>query len=417
MANSTSIEFTPVVNDPVQVANNDTLNDVEEIDLNQPKKRRGKNKQYFEVCMFKDFETADKMCKDIFDEQKWRKGKLDNQEKRRYSCYSQGSKGNFPVQMYLLLHQDSQKCTLYMSTDKHNHASKCELQFDDQRLNPNVRDEIIRIYENETKSTALILDKLDDKGMVASVHQIYNLIHRYKVRNYGSRNMTLNELKLWCTQNQDIPESLDKVFVANTYFEAGLDEVKAMRIYFTTKRLMSLVKKTKHICIYATYKLLWQGFPVIIIGTTDRNKSFHPFGLVLSKDEKTEDYAFAFSSVKQLTKQLYDFDIYPNALVADAAQAITNAFKSVYGENYEYERIYCWAHVIRRIDDRLKTINHKKIKESLRNDILNLQAQVENHNFKSVTKSFIEKWKIHNDDPINAFLEYFEDEWVKSNSG
>ena len=76
MANSTSIEFTLVVNDHVQVANNNTLNDVEEIDLNQPRKRSCKNKQYFELCMFKDFEKADKICKSIFDEHKWRKVKL-----------------------------------------------------------------------------------------------------------------------------------------------------------------------------------------------------------------------------------------------------------------------------------------------------------------------------------------------------
>ncbi|RNA44066.1 hypothetical protein BpHYR1_023031 [Brachionus plicatilis] len=86
--NSTSIEFTPVVNDPVQVANNGTLNDAGEIDLNQLKK---------DLAKLNNFETAEKMFKGVYDAQKWRKGK-------RYSCYSQGSNGNCPVQMYLLLH-------------------------------------------------------------------------------------------------------------------------------------------------------------------------------------------------------------------------------------------------------------------------------------------------------------------------
>ena len=29
---------------------------------------------------------------------------------------------------------------------------------------------------------------------------------------------------------------------------------------------------------HLTYKLIWQGYPVLICGTSDRDRHFHPFG-------------------------------------------------------------------------------------------------------------------------------------------
>ena len=55
---------------------------------------------------------------------------------------------------------------------------------------------------------------------------------------------------------------------------------------------------SSHVCLDSTYKLNWQGFPVIMIGTTDKAKHYHPFGLALSTDETSEDYAFACNSLK-----------------------------------------------------------------------------------------------------------------------
>jgi hypothetical protein len=36
------------------------------------------------------------------------------------------------------------------------------------------------------------------------------------------------------------------------------------------------------------------------VGTTDQAKQFHPFGLLITKREKTADYRFMFETVCQL---------------------------------------------------------------------------------------------------------------------
>ena len=48
----------------------------------------------------------------------------------------------------------------------------------------------------------------------------------------------------------------------------------------------------------ATYKLVFEGFPVMTVGTVDKNKSFHPFGLAVCSDEQQDDFRFLFNSIK-----------------------------------------------------------------------------------------------------------------------
>ena len=49
----------------------------------------------------------------------------------------------------------------------------------------------------------------------------------------------------------------------------------------------------------ATYKLLWQGYPVLIVGTADANHVFHPFAVAVIKGETEKDFAFIFEALHE----------------------------------------------------------------------------------------------------------------------
>ncbi|RNA23002.1 hypothetical protein BpHYR1_014999 [Brachionus plicatilis] len=132
-------------------------------------------------------------------------------DKRYYDCYTMGKKVKCPFKMYLFLHPDTQYCTVFMSDDKHSHE-KQEDEIDCEHLSKTVRNEIIRIFENETHQATSI--------------QIYNLIQRYKKSNYGPANMTLNQLIDYCNAHINLPDNLDEVFIPKTYFEASITEAK-----------------------------------------------------------------------------------------------------------------------------------------------------------------------------------------------
>lgn len=161
----------------------------------------------------------------------------------------------------------------------------------------------------------------------------------------------------------------------------------------------------------ATYKLNIFGFPVIIIGSTDKNKSFHPLCIAITTYEKADDYRFVFYCLKIAVENELGLTFQPKILIADASEAITNGFSSIF--NYEFTRVYCWAHVVRNIIKKMKEL---KINEEIRNEIMKdihiLQQSHNISNFKAASILFANKWGKYKN-----FIDYFMKYWVNSNFG
>ena len=64
----------------------------------------------------------------------------------------------------------------------------------------------------------------------------------------------------------------------------------SLRIIISTRRLLQIGLKVQ--CLHAdgTYKLNVHGLPVIVVGTTDEHKQFHPLCISVCNNEKAEDY-------------------------------------------------------------------------------------------------------------------------------
>lgn len=105
-----------------------------------------------------------------------------------------------------------------------------------------------------------------------------------------------------------------------------------------------------HICTDGTHKITYQGYPIILVRTTDLNRVFHPFGTMLTRYEKTKDFEFMFQTVKDLANKICSFIYDPRILVADNASAITKGFKKVFTL---IKRVDFWSHVDRNIDKNL----------------------------------------------------------------
>ena len=97
-----------------------------------------------------------------------------------------------------------------------------------------------------------------------------------------------------------------------------------LRAFVPTKRLLDHARYVSHLVCDGTYKLIWQGYPVLVVGTTDRMKMFHPFGLCVTLKEEASDFEFLFSSLKKSIFEIYKIDLGPRILVADGAAAETN---------------------------------------------------------------------------------------------
>jgi hypothetical protein len=171
----------------------------------------------------------------------------------------------------------------------------------------------------------------------------------------------------------------------------------------------------QHVAVDSTCKLNWNNFPVLLVGTTDYSRQFHPFGMAVTTNEEESDFEFIFKAVKKCSEAL-DLQFDPTILVADAAASITNGFKSVFPGFTK--RVVCWAHVIRNLDTRLRSVKTHETRQAIRVDISILQCSSTPSIFKKSLALFLAKWRICAQPEVQTFIEYFDSQWcIEANSG
>ncbi|CAF3545536.1 unnamed protein product [Rotaria socialis] len=80
----------------------------------------------------------------------------------------------------------------------------------------------------------------------------------------------------------------------------------------------------------------------------------------------------------------------------------------------------CWAHMKSKVENRICHINDKNIAKEIMEDIEMLQLCNSTIIFKLASTLFMKKWKMSNkqtNQSILDFLNYFDNEWLKSNNG
>lgn len=380
---------------------NQTDNDVDEP---VTKKFRGSSKPY---DLYKTYESLEVCMKELttgqIEQTKWSKReKRDNEagEKRFYKC-SVCSK-----RLYILIHRTSLEVSVYIQDQDHEHDEN------DKGIPKKTKDKVLSLYYDENKKAKDIgrwlRKNINDGYIELTDTQINNLINRYKrLPTTEDPGKSIENLQRWAESKCQIPDDDDTMFVISKFILEP-NNVN-FRIFMTTKRLISLTRYSTHIATDATFKLNWINFPLLMCGTTDKTRSFHPFGILLSKSETTEDFEFMFRCVKDLAYQIYDFDFNVNVLLADCAGAITNGFKLVFPELNT--RIICWAHVNRKIQENLRGVDEETCKK-IATDFENLQSSTTTSHLNAAYNLLKQKWQVFNNQKINDMFEYFNNQWL-----
>jgi hypothetical protein len=142
-----------------------------------------------------------------------------------------------------------------------------------------------------------------------------------------------------------------------------------------------------------------------VIGTTDRQRKFHPICAALTTNENTIEYEFIYQQLKDLNKEIFQFDYSPDIIIADSAECSVNSFKNVFGP---CTRVMCWFHMKKCINEELK---NQKIDDETSSDILNdlnhIQVSTSREMFDKSIALFKKKYEAH---PL--FLNYFN-KWLR----
>lgn len=230
----------------------------------------------------------------------------------------------------------------------------------------------------------------------------------YLLRKFRSaeipKMINLGDLTKWCQENSQFPSDINEAFVIAHEVSPNDDNNLSFRFVLSTPLLLEKCLIQNTIAIDATYKLNWLEYPLMVFGTVDRAKQFHPLAYSCCSHEKTHDYSFIFESIKNAIKTHMDKDFEPDTLIADGADAIRNAFYDSF-ETADLD-VMCYAHVIRNCNKRPFT--SKLNKGLIMDDIRKMQQAPNRATFVMMSRLFIDKWRRIESD----FVTYFQKEWL-----
>ncbi|CAK9297415.1 unnamed protein product [Gordionus sp. m RMFG-2023] len=397
---------------PFYDSGEDVKVDICNITDNQPKqRRRGRGLKYKRI---KTFSNLDEVKINSYDGYSWTVFSVDRTDegtKKYYRCSTQrGSK--CPARIFLLFHSSNFEITLFQAEFEHNHTvigKQSGLAGDMKKL-------IRSLYEEGYKTASQCLRKLEDMNVnnLPLLKQVNSYVATLRRKSSSPIRISLGRFRDWCIKKSTIPIDIDECFVGNHEIIVEQDPPK-LRVFVTTKNLLSNCCRSDHICIDSTHKLLWQGYPVLITGTTDKKSAFHPFGLAICLSETAEDHQFIFESLRLNCLKIHNHIYKPKILIADASDAITKGFVSAF-DSME-KRVVCWAHVKKNIDSHLRVVGESKLMNNLKDDIEFLQTLQSQKIFDKGVELFRQKYASQNSMVVDNFIEYLSKEWIISNKG
>lgn len=313
--------------------------------------------------------------------------------------------------IYLLYNAKNDDVHLYRSENEHTHENSASAV---KKMTAEVQTAIRNMYEMDfnVKPLAVMANLARLKMTLPSASQLQSFLTKLRSERFGEEKISLAVLEKWLRENAVIPIEKTEPFIVDYEVlvnERNPDESE-FRFMVSSKQLLELAINVKKVHTDATYKLIWQGFPVFFVGTTDEHRQFHMFGIAVCTTEATKDFGFIFNAVRLGVKTLFNNTTDPDFLVADAAKAIHNGFVEVFGP--DKTTVMCWSHVRRAVSQKLPTFFHDKAKENeALFDLDKLQLARTNEDFDRAADLYIEKWRKESED----FVKYFTNEWLIKN--
>lgn len=258
--------------------------------------------------------------------------------------------------VYLLYDSTNNSIHLYRTEAIHTHDDEENKENAVNKICGEVEAEIRKLFEQKRAPKAILYDLVRQGLKAPSKSMLTTFLTKLRREKFGSQKLHYGSLEKWLKESSEIPLSDDQPFVISHVVNVNDNnpEDSKFRFVVSTKRLLQNSIGCHHIHADATYKLVWQGFPILILGTTDNNRKFHPFVSCVSTNERSDDFKFIFKSLKDSVNDLFDAVVDPRILIKDAAESISNGFIAVYPHRNKEENVaMCWAHLRRATSKKL----------------------------------------------------------------
>lgn len=209
------------------------------------------------------------------------------------------------------------------------------------------------------------------------------------------------ELVEWLKNQTAVPDTIDEPFVVNWFYEKDDD---SFAFAISTRRLLINAVDQPNLSADGTYKIMWQSFPVIVVGIVDRQKHLHVTAIVVTSNERKSEYQFVFETIRMGIERESKKTFKPEVIISDHAAAIRNGFFGAFGPS---KNVICSVHMFRKLRERAG-YSSKENKEKIISDIRALHSSPDAETFDNAVKLFLDKWQKTDDN----FCTYFKATWL-----
>jgi hypothetical protein len=243
---------------------------------------------------FESYQEALQFIKDKWTYQKTHDTKTG--DKKYYKCAITRS---CKARIHLHILDDSQTVNLYRDSQDHAHHI---ISLENKRLRKEIKDKILELYALKVTQPLNIIYSLRKQGLVnlPTPKQITNFLARTKKKLNGQASINYKQFSEFCLSHTNTPQSsdLNKAFIVNFEVDACQNKNQRIRMVVSTRYLLELASRNRFGCVDATYKLVYQGHPIILAGHVDKRRHFHPTCLAITTGENNEDFSFILRSVQ-----------------------------------------------------------------------------------------------------------------------
>lgn len=167
---------------------------------------------------------------------------------------------------------------LYKSTTSHDCETSEFKAGPGPALTSDVKNKNEELADQKLKPI-IIQDRLRELQLpIPKTYQVENHLAKYRREKFGPASISQTERRKLLDAHKNISAEPDAPFVLQ---DDTNEDYHTFRFFITSRVLISNAHGAKHFNADATYKLMWQGFIVLVVGTTDRNRQFRLIGVAV----------------------------------------------------------------------------------------------------------------------------------------
>lgn len=241
-------------------------------DTNDKQQKRHENAKWVHFKTFKDFDEFEIFRKN---EKIWSCDgicKTHKLTRRYFRCNLVKRNGRQCARRMMVIEDESTTdFAVYFTEADHTHQSISN------KMDPELKERVIKL------------------SIIPKLKQIQNIIRYNCQKKSTSDIVSIGDVVKWADEHQFKPDlDEDCPFVVDMLASTMDDEEAHFQYVVSTKRLLKNALNYKNICVDATYKVVFFGYPLIIMGSIDVNRKFHLIAASLCVSETTTDYNFFF---------------------------------------------------------------------------------------------------------------------------